>query len=231
MIGTLAFAGMLLSISVSASAEHTCGSRTGANEPASKTYPLSRRDGKPSRAVKVGCTNENDVIKITLVSTASKKTLQHFYQAQTIEYLAAYTPDLDGDGNGDLVITMNWGSPNMDIKGWRYNKSRDRLEEIFELSGTNFIKSRDGWIVTVGKGGADLWGYTFLKWNGQKFIPHYEIEEHVGDEVQCLYYEISSDFQYKDVKDIAILNWLMAYCGVGSAGLGEFGESILSPAK
>ena len=209
-------------------AQQTCESRRSANERTSATYRLRNPPGQRPRDIDIACTSEDDKVRITLRDRQTRRTIQSFMEEQNQNYLEATTPDLDGDGYADLVLITNWGSPNMEFKAWRYDPARDRLKLALETIGTAFVRAKNGRLISVGKGGADLWGYTTYKWNSGSLVPEYSIDETAGRS-ECDYANAAESTLGKTIADPLMLKELKSYCGMGTAGVIENGQDLLSP--
>lgn len=220
---------MLSSISSFASAQQTCASRKEAGDAEFSKYTLGIKNAVRQREIVLHCTERNGVVKVVLRDKKTGHVLQSFEENQEQPYLEASTPDLDNDGYSDLVLVTEWGSPNMTFKAWRYDPVQDLLKVVLEGDGgTEFVRTKLGDIVVSAKGGADSWGYTIFKWKNNRLVRTYSIEETVGDfgSSKCKYYDLRKTGDAKEMKDIKTLSYLKGYCGIGSAGLLEQGESL-----
>ncbi len=223
-LGLSLLLGLLIPI---ASAQQTCETRRSEELSTQRTYHLASPRGEQSRSLVISCTDVEDEIRISLRNKKTRKSIQTFTETQNQNYLEATTPDLDGDGYADLVLITDWGGPNMEFKAWRYDPARDRLKLALETIGTAFVRAKNGRLISVGKGGADLWGYTTYKWNSGGLVPEYSIDETAGRS-ECDYANAAENALGKTIAASLILKELKSYCGMGTAGVIENGQDLLS---
>lgn len=220
---------LLLTFVQNAFAQQTCESRRIEKQRVSATYRLKDPTGQSQRDVVIACTSDDDKVRIALRDHKTRKAIQSLTEEQNQDYLEATTPDLDGDRYADLVLVTSWGSPNTRFKAWRYDPVRDRLILALDGAGTEFVRSENGRIVTIGKGGPDSWGYTLYKWTAGKLIAEYSIGETL-DDGECDYLSIVEGSAGQPVTNPRVLEELRLYCGKGSSGLIEHGQDLLSGA-
>lgn len=217
----------LLLFVTSAAAQQNCASRKEEGTSQSITYTLDAKQVAARREVTLQCTEEDDVVKVTLKNKVTGRVLQSFQVRQMQTYLEASTPDLDADGYADLALVTSWGSPNATFQAWRYDPVRDRLTFVIESIGTEFVRMRSGEIVAYAKGGADVWSYTIFRWSENRLIPAYTIEERIDATTQCIYRDASIPRRNAQIKDGRRLKHLRNYCGIGGSGLLENANNLL----
>jgi hypothetical protein len=223
---TTPFICFLSLICLHASAQQTCTTRKESGEPTFAKYVLATKKALEKREIFLYCTEQDDMVKVVLKNAKTANVLQSFQIHQSQSYLQASIPDLDKDGYSDLVLVTEWGSPNMSFKAWRYDPDSDRLNEVLEDGGTEFVRTKSGNIVVHAKGGADAWTYTIFNWKKGKLVPAYSIEE-TTESAACKYYDLKHPKKIVPVVDAKVLHGLNVYCGVGGAGLAEQGENFL----
>lgn len=209
-----------------AAAQQTCETRRSEKLDTRKTYLLASPNGSKPRSVVISCTDEENSIKVALRNPRTRKPIQTLTETQNQNYPGATTPDLDNDGFADLVLITEWNGPNMAFKAWRYDPVRDRLELALDTVGTAFVRTKNGRLISVAKGGADSWGHTTYRWSNGNLVPEYSIDEAV-DSGDCDYYAAVKGTSRKTISNPNVPNELKSYCGIGGAGLIENGQDLL----